>query len=163
MARQRKYGSRAPAPDEKKPDDKQAQGALLDQRLNDPEWRPLAEHIRKNLGDQFTLEVDEVLCLGHGTFRRPRFPWPMSYPCTVSKLLAILSRHGPKVGRLLVDDLMGDRREKRNRPTAERNAIWKRWHEEDKLGPTKISQRWWKETHQKASPNTVKQALRRTR
>lgn len=54
------------------------------------------------------------------------------------------------------------RREKRKRPTAERNATWKRWHDEEKMGPTEISKRWREQAHIKVPPNTVKQALRRT-
>ena len=52
--------------------------------------------------------------------------------------------------------------EKRERPTAGRNATWKRWHEEEGLGPTKIARRWKKKTNEAVEPNTVKQALWRT-
>jgi hypothetical protein len=140
--------SKIPVSDEKKPDEKQRQeqAAQLEQRLNDPEWRPLAEYIRKKLGDQFMLDPNELLCLVHGSTRRPWFPWPAPYLCAIPKLLAVLSRHGPKVGRLSLDEVLDGRREKRKRPTAERNAIWKRWHDEDKIGPVKISRRWQEQT-----------------
>src|SRR5712692_9323745 len=108
MVHQSKHGSTAPAPDEERPDERQRQehAARLEQRLNDPEWRPLAEQIRKKLGDQFTLDLDEVFYLVHGTAGRPRFPWPVPWTCTVSQLLAVLSRHGPKVARRLLDTVL---------------------------------------------------------
>ena len=144
-------------------DEKQRQedAARLEQRLNDPEWQPLAAYIRKKLGEEFTLEIDELLFLVHGATQTLRVSWPWPWPGSVARLLAVLSRHSPKGARRLLDTMLAGRREKRKRPTAERNAIWKRWQDEEKLGPAAIAQRWWEETHQRVEPNTVKQALRR--
>ena len=165
MSRHRKHGSSELAFDENKSDDHkpQEQVACLEQRLNDPEWQPLAKHIRKKLGEEFTLDVNDLLCLVHGSTRRPRFPWPMRYSCTTAKLLAALSPHGPELGRQLLDEVLDDQREKRKRPTAERNATWKNWQVEEKMGPTEIARRWRELTREIVEPNAIKQALRRTR
>jgi hypothetical protein len=164
MARQRphKAGSTATAPDDKRPDEsqRQEQAARLEQRLNDPEWRPLAEHVRKKLGDQFTLHWAELRYLAHGT-NNP-CPLPFSLRFTVPQLLAVLSRHSPKLARRLLDAVLDNRHEKRKRPTAERNATWKRWHDESGIGPAEIARRWKRETGELVEANAVKQALRRT-
>jgi hypothetical protein len=107
------------------------------------------------------LHFGEVYYLIHGW--EHTLPLPVSVQLTVPKLLAVVHRHGPKVARTLLDDVLDDRREKRKRPAAERNATWKRWHEEDNIGPTKIARRWREQTGEEVEPNTVKQALRRTR
>jgi hypothetical protein len=160
--RQRKSGSTPPAPEEQKPDDSRQQehAARLEQRLHDPEWRPLAEYIRKKLGEQITLHWGEVHHLIYGTWNPFAPPYRVTF--TVPALLAVLSRHSPKGARWLLDDVLENRHEKRQRPTAERNAIWKRWHDEDGLGPTRIARRWKQETRKCVTPNAVKQALRRT-
>jgi hypothetical protein len=114
MARQlpRKPASTAPVPVDKKPDDghQQEQTSRLEQRLNDPEWRPLAELVRKKLGEQFSLHWGEVHFLNYGT----RNPCPLPYwvTFTVPQLLAVLSRHGPEVARLLLDEVLDDRHAK---------------------------------------------------
>jgi hypothetical protein len=97
----------------------------------------------------------------HGTVNPCPLPFPVHL--TLAQLLAVVSRHGPKVARTLLDDVLNGRREKRQRPTAERNAIWKRWHEEEGLGPAAIASRWEEETGDVVEPNAVKQALHRTR
>ena len=51
---------------------RQEEAARLEQRLHDPEWQPLASHIRKKLGAEFTLDYDELLYLVHGGARTPR-------------------------------------------------------------------------------------------
>ena len=157
--------SGAPLSDENRSIDQKRheQDAVLEQRLSDPEWQPLAKHIRKRLGEEFTLDINGLLCLAHGSTRRPRFPWPMRYSCTTAKLLAVLSPYGPELGRQLLDEVLDDQREKRMRPTAERNATWKKWQVEEKMGPAEIARRWRDQTGKKVAPNTVKQALRRTR
>jgi hypothetical protein len=141
---------------------RQEEAARLEQRLNDPEWQPLATYIRKKLGEEFTLDYDELLYLVHGAARTQPVGWPGAWPGNVARLLAVLSnRYTPKGARRLLDAMLAGRREQRKRPTAERNAIWKRWHDEDKLGPAAIAQRWWEERHQRVTANAVKQALRR--
>jgi hypothetical protein len=62
----------------------------------------------------------------------------------------------------LLDAMLAGRREQRKRPTTERNALWKRWQEEEQLGPKEIADRWWQQTHEKVTVGAVKQALRRT-
>jgi hypothetical protein len=150
-------------PVEKRPEERrrQEQAARLEQRLNDPDWRPLVEYVRRQLGDQFTLDAEELLYLVHGR-KGLRLPIPMPQRCNVAELLAVLSRYSPKLARRLLDEMLDGRREKRKRPTAERNTLWKRWHDEDNMGPTEIARRWKTETGQVVAPNAVKQALRRT-
>jgi hypothetical protein len=164
MARHRKnVGSAASAREGKRPDKQPTRehAERLEQRLTDPEWRLLGEYIRKQLGNQATLDTEELLYLVHGR-NGMRLPWPMPRRCSVAQLLAVLSRHGPQVARRLLDEMLDARREKRKRPTADRNKLWKRWHDEDKIGPTEIAKRWKAETGQVVEPNAVKQALRRT-
>jgi hypothetical protein len=160
--RQRRSDSTAPAPEEKKPDDSQQeeQAARLEQRRCDQEWRLLAEYIQKKLGEQFALHWGELHYLTHGTWNPCPLPYWVMF--TVPQLLAALSRNSPKEARRLLDVVLDNRHEKRQRPTAERNATWKRWHDEDGLGPTAIARRWKEETGECVEPNAVKQALRRT-
>jgi hypothetical protein len=163
MARQRPRKAGPAAAEEQKPDDsqRQEQAARLERRPNDPEWRPLAEYIRKHLGDQFTLHFGELTYLIHGT----KNPVPLPYVLTlaVPQLLEAMSLAGPKVARRRLDAVLAGRREKRERPTAERNATWMRWHDEDEIGPTAIARRWNKENDDAVEPNTVKMALRRAK
>jgi hypothetical protein len=141
---------------------RQEHAVLLEQRVNDPEWQPLAKYIRKKLGEEFTLNYDELLFLVKGAHRTPRVMWPGEWPGTVARLLAVLSRRSPKWGRQLLDAMLAGRREQRKKPTEERNALWKRWQEEEQLGPKEIADRWWEQTHEKVTAGAVKQALRRT-
>jgi hypothetical protein len=133
--------------------------ARMEQRLSHPEWQPLAKYIRARLGEEFTLSYDELLFLVKGAHRTPRIIWPGEWPGTVARLLAVLSRYSPKGARQFLERMLAERREQRKRPTADRNAIWKRWHDEDKLEPKEIAERWWKERHDKVTANAVKQAL----
>jgi hypothetical protein len=167
MARfQRKFGSWPPTPEEQKPDDSlQRKHAtriekLFNELFNDPEWQPLAEYIRKKFGEPITLHWGQVRRLIHCSLTG-RLP-PNLVTITIPELLALLSLWSPKRARLLLDDVLDNRHEKRQRPTAERNAIWKRWHDEDGIGPTAIARRWKEETGECVEPNAVKQALRRT-
>src|SRR5215472_18621307 len=66
---------------------RQEHAALLEQRANDPEWQPLAEHIRKKLGEEFTLSYDELFFLVKGAYRTPRVVWPGEWPGNVARLL----------------------------------------------------------------------------
>jgi hypothetical protein len=153
--------SSAPKPDAEVPDNRrrQEEAARMEQRLSDPAWRPLAQYVRKKLGDQFTLSLADVYYLVHGR----KDPWPMTggLQFTVAEFLAMMSRCSPKTARRLLDALLDSQREKRARPTAERNARWKRWHD-DGMGPTAIAKRWRQETGEVVEPNAVKQALQRT-
>jgi hypothetical protein len=150
------------APEEKQADasQRQAQDAQLEQRVNDPEWRPLAEHVQKKLGEQFTFHWGEVHHLIYGTWNPCPLPFLVTY--TVPELLAVLSRCGPRGARRRLDEVLEGRREKRRRPTAERNATWQRWHEEEGIGSVKIARRWKEETGEVVEHNTVKQAIRRS-
>jgi hypothetical protein len=110
--RERRFNATAAAPVEKKPDDspQQEQAVCLEQQGYDPEWQPLAKHIRKKLGDQFSFHWGEVHFLIHGTRNPCPLPYLVSF--TVPQLLAVLSRHSPKGARWLLDVVLGDRHEK---------------------------------------------------
>jgi hypothetical protein len=157
------HSASAPAPEAALSDDqhRQEEAARMAQRLNDPEWRPLAEYVRKKLGDQFALHAGEVYYLVFG--RKDPCPLQASLDFTVATFLAMMSRYGPTAARRLLDAMLGSRREKRARPTDKRNETWRRWHEEQGMGPTAIARRWNEEAGDAVEPNAVKQALRRIR
>jgi len=138
---------------------RQEHAVLVELRLSDPEWQPLAKYIRARLGEEFTLSYDELLFLVKSAHRTPRIIWPGEWPGTIARLLAVLSRYSPKGARQVLGRMLAGRREQRQRPTADRNTIWSRWHDEEKLGEEEIAERWWEEMHQKVTASAVKLAL----
>jgi hypothetical protein len=137
---------------------RQEHAARMERRLNDPEWRPLVEYVRKKLGDCFELHWEEVHYLVHGNVNPSPLPYTVRF--TLATVLQVLSPLSPRLARRRLDDVLNGRKEKRERPTAERAKRFTAWAEEGK-GPSEIARLWKRETGQVLRPETVRVYLYR--